>query len=432
MTRKSHLLLALFIILSTTAQSQDEFVRFLDSSGNAIHMEGGSLQVGRAQPGWFSAMWELGSGAGQRFFPIRNRYTGEYLIASQGKVITSTATPSRQGMGDHYWRRVTLPGPNPYKIYLQHSSGQFLSQAGAGLALSPEQQTVWSLDPVAPPAPAEKPIEYVRLQMASQPTEYLNVERGGLETGQVQPGWLSARWEMKQTGGGRGMQVAFRNIYTSQWLIANGNTVTAGDPVTNQRGGGNYTWRVIGNSQDPSQKGLYHADSGRPLCGGNGFYLGEPNQDPLLWRFESPSKPAPAPPAMSYFHIGSVAAPGAKINNEGGAVQCSGVQPGWFSAMWEVEEKSGAKGRILAFRNRWTGDYLLMQGSGLATGPAQVSRDGRGPHLWQAVGSPSDPRQFSLQNLSTGAYLRFFTKTNQLGVADSNLGSETLWTVDKL
>lgn len=422
-------LIFLLFLLGGVAQADDYF-RILEDSGRSLHVENGPLSVGRSEPGWHSAMWEMNP-VGKGLFLITNRYTGQYLMAGkQNEVVVTQSAPSPTGSGPHFWRKAVVPGRDASRTYLENSSGGYLSFQGTGPTLTSSRTTVWVLEPVAPPLPEEQPVEFVRLQDAGNPSHYLHTERGVLETGSIQPGWLSARWEVRESRD-RGLQLAFRNLYTGQWIVAQGESVTLGEPSQDARGGSNYLWRAVGDSQDPSRRTL--SNQNRPLCKGNqGFYLGQPNDTRSVFKvkLESPSKPAAAPPPKQYYRLGNVAAPQTRLNNEGGNLQCSAVQPGWFSAMWEIEESSAGQGRVLAFRNRWTGEYLVAKANHVGLGTGQTGRDGRGPHLWRAVGSDSNPQQVTLQNLSSGTYLRYFSKSGQIGVSDRPLGGETLWWVE--
>jgi len=432
MTNRLFILITSVFLLLTPTQAQD-FSRLVAPDGTALHVENGPVELGRVEPGWFSAMWTLRPTGNGRMM-IVNRYTGRYLVDGKGEVRTTDAQPSARSTGPQYWVRETLPGPDPSKVYLRHqTTGRYLTESGGKPFLSDSEKTVWTLGRVQPPPKAAQPRDYIRLRSVGNPQDYLHLENGRLELSPIKPGRLSARWEMNNSQA-RGLVISLENIHTGQYLVAQGNSVVAGNAHADAQGRSNGLWRVIGNRSDPSQKMLTKADTGQPLCLEKGrLYLGARGQDsPTLWIIEEPSKPAAAPPPKTYFRLLSGASPQAGVHVETGAPSCGSIQPGWFSAMWEVEERSSGRGRVLAFRNRWTGQFLRIENGRLTSGPEEVRRDGTGPHLWRAVGSDADPSQVSLRNLATGQYLRFFTKTGELGLNPSATSAETLWRVQQL
>ncbi|MBC7891196.1 MAG: hypothetical protein H7Y12_03200 [Sphingobacteriaceae bacterium] len=66
--------------------AEPEFVRLKHAStGSYLHVEGGSLQAGAIQPGWWSAQWTLKPVEG--FYQVVNRYTKAYLHTEGGPLV---------------------------------------------------------------------------------------------------------------------------------------------------------------------------------------------------------------------------------------------------------------------------------------------------------------------------------------------------------
>lgn len=138
---------------------------------------------------------------------------------------------------------------------------------------------------------------------------------------------------------------------------------------------------------------------------------------------------APSAEELTYYQLSSLATPSQKMHTENGEPVCGEVSQGQSDAEWIVTRKSTAGGEAVALKNRKTGTYLQMKDSALSLGAAP---SGSSSHLWLAVQSPYNPVIYSLRNVATGDYLRFFAKSGKVGTGPEERGTETLWTLDKL
>jgi hypothetical protein len=65
------------------------------------------------------------------------------------------------------------------------------------------------------------------IQNRWKPDEYLNIESGGIQSTQIQPGWLSARWTFEQVPGTNLYRI--RNVWQpSEYLNIEGGALVAG------------------------------------------------------------------------------------------------------------------------------------------------------------------------------------------------------------
>jgi len=132
---------------------------------------------------------------------------------------------------------------------------------------------------------------------------------------------------------------------------------------------------------------------------------------------------------LTYYQLSSLATPSQKMHAKNGAPVCGEVSQGQTDAEWIVIRKSTADGETVTLKNRKTGTCLRMKDSALSLGAAS---NGSSSHLWIAEQSPHNPVIYSLRNVATGDYLRFFAKDGRVGTGSEKRGTETLWTLDKL
>jgi len=92
-----------------------------------------------------------------------------------------------------------------------------------------------------------------------------------------------------------------------------------------------------------------------------------------MWQLES----ADYADGVQYQRIRSRWKPGEYLHVQNGQLESGPIQPGWWSAMWSVEQMSGFQGYV-RIRNRWKPDqYINNQNGSIQSGPIQ-------PGWWSA------------------------------------------------
>lgn len=138
------------LLLAATVLQAQSFTRIQNRfrPQTFMHAEGGSVECGTIQPGWWSADWVLEPVAEDpQFFRIRNRFRGTYIHIEHGAVTSSPL--GLPGWQSAQWTRESVPGT-----------------------------------------------DFVRLRNRWRPTIYLNTEQGRLAASPIEPGWWSAQWAL--------------------------------------------------------------------------------------------------------------------------------------------------------------------------------------------------------------------------------------------
>lgn len=240
--------------------------------------------------------------------------------------------------------------------------------------------------------------EFFRL-VSGESKKALHVENGILELGEIEPGWWSAMWERSSVGQGL---FVFRNRYTGQYLVSSGDSVAISTETPSPTGVGPHYWRFAQPFRDAHISVLTN-QSGRYLNGtpaGLSLASGA-SQSTLRLGEVMPPKQAEAPVVIVYQRI---LINGVPLHNQQGSPVFSPAEPGWWSAMWEVNEiGGGGRGLFMTFTNRWTGQMLSSSGTTLTTVPVTISKTGSEPFIWRAV--------------RTGKNLEFLDLTNSQGAS---------------
>ncbi len=245
----------------------------------------------------------------------------------------------------------------------------------------------------------------------------VNIETGSPAAGAVQPGWLSAQW-VAQTiaGGSRAGAAIFQNVWTGKYLgVANGGLAMVElDPVSMASGRLemlNYSWQVDTrpNKEGGSVSALRNIKTGQYLTlPADGMPLGLNAQANYQWTLADVAAPvvaaAPVPDRMVRLRWMKNEA----IHIESGPPTFGKVDPGWWSAQWVAEERNGYKGqRIMSFKNRWKGGYLMIRNGQVITGQPDNNRPINEPtdpeEMWVVEGIPS--QVITLRHGRTGQYL---------------------------
>jgi hypothetical protein len=271
----------------------------------------------------------------------------------------------------------------------------------------------------------------------------VNIETGTPAAGDVGPGWLSAQWVAKRMAGiDRGDYRVFQNVWTGKYLgVANGQlTMVEPDPAAESGGAGaiNYSWQVTGA---PTKEGM-NRQAIRNVR--SGLYLTPPEKDRPLslgtvavssWTLADIEAPvvqaAPEPEKMVRLRWMKNEA----IHIENGPPTYGAIQPGWWSAQWIMEEQRGEnRERLMSFRNRWQGGYLMVRnGEVIRADPA--NQNVRTPadleEMWVVEGILD--QGVTLRHARTGTYLntggsgQLTTRT-----ARSNKEDDDDWSVEEV
>lgn len=229
-------LLAL-LLMATSAQAQQEYIR-LNQSGRSLNVERGVLELRGTKSKIQSSQWEKIS-AGNGLFFLRNRVSGQYLVAASENTVTTTSqAPSQQGSGPHYWR-YSQPSGNSQVSVLTTQSGKYLFNFGNSLA-ELQIEEVSESQPQTPPAA----VEYRRLLSSKQAP--LHVENGPPVFGPMDPGAPGCMWEVKEATN-RGLFMMFTNRKTGQVLSSSGTTLTTQAPGPITTGQEPFYWRAVRN-----------------------------------------------------------------------------------------------------------------------------------------------------------------------------------------
>ena len=244
----------------------------------------------------------------------------------------------------------------------------------------------------------------------------VNIETGSPAAGAVQPGWLSAQWVAQRMAGSQSSATIFQNVWTGKYLgVVNGGLAMVDlDPVGMASGRLemlNYSWQNILRAD---KEGNYHSALRNIKTGQyltlptNGMPLGLNAQPNYQWTLADIAAPvvaaAPVPDRMVRLRWMKNEA----VHIESGPPTFGKVDLGWWSAQWVTEERNGYKGqRIMSFKNRWKGGYLMIRNGQVITGQPDNSRPINEPtdaeEMWVVEGIPS--QVITLRHGRTGQYL---------------------------
>lgn len=243
----------------------------------------------------------------------------------------------------------------------------------------------------------------------------LNIETGSPAAGPVQPGWLSAQWVAKNVAGGDSRGRIFQNVWTGKYLgVVNGGlAMVDADPVGMASGrldSISYSWQVEGRStkEGTTLFSMRNMKSGQYLTLPEGASLGLGAAASYQWSLADIEAPvvaaAPEPERMVRLRWMKNEA----VHIENGPPTVGGIQPGWWSAQWVAQEMSGQKGqRLIAFRNRWKGGFLMIRNGQVISDQPDNNRPINEPtdaeEIWVVEGIQSD--SVTLRHGRTGQYL---------------------------
>lgn len=416
----------------------------------ALHNESGNLRVTTVAPGWHSAQWlrtPASDEPGNNGYIFTNRWTGEILTAYLGedhKPVVAALKPDamipnfqqrdqprrKPGAAEQVWQ-VTPLADNAVSL---SQPGIRVGRSGQTWLLAivpetclpdiqiggdiPEARSKWRVEVSEAAAPPPPEGGYVWLQKSGT-MKAINVETGTPTASEVQPGWLSAQWEMKSLASiaprlgnlPAGAPVMFINRWTGQAFALQGKgadmravvvpppTFNGQDKLTSMAG----VWIVSSNPAADGSVDIIAATGPKLGVKSDGANLGGSNYG---WTIAS-HHPGYVPPAPVESYVRLISTDGRAINNQSGAAQAGAFEPGWWSAMWVVQPMPANGAEVVGYRNRWTNQYLGVVDGKLAMvdGTASVPDPSQVTYAWQVVGGSPDASKKSLRNLKSGKYL---------------------------
>ena len=245
----------------------------------------------------------------------------------------------------------------------------------------------------------------------------VNIETGSPAAGAVNPDWLSAQWVAHRiAGGSRDRARIFQNVWTGKYLgVVNGRlAVVEPDPVGMASGRLemlNYSWQVDTkpNKEGGSISALRNIMTGQYLTlPADGMPLGVNAQANYQWTLADIVAPVVVAPPEPDRMVRLRWMKNEAIHIESGPPTFGKVDLGWWSAQWVAEEGRGYKGqRLMSFKNRWKGGYLMIRNGQVITGQPDNSRPINEPtdpeEMWVVEGIPS--QVITLRHGRTGQYL---------------------------
>ncbi len=244
----------------------------------------------------------------------------------------------------------------------------------------------------------------------------VNIETGTPAAGAVGPGWLSAQWVAQKLSGGRASATIFQNVWTGKFLgVVNGGLAMVEPDPAGMAGGRlemlNYSWQV---DTRPTKEGgsisaVRNIKTGQYLTlPAGGMPLGLSAQANYQWTLADIAAPVVAAAPMPDRMVRLRWLKNEAVHIESGPPTVGGIQPGWWSAMWVADERRGENGqRLMSFRNRWKGGYLMIRNGRVITEQPDnnrpINRSTDEEEVWVVEGILSDV--VTLRHGRTGQYL---------------------------